>query len=78
MKKQTYRLDSIICTCREVSLGELIYTIKDRDANTIDDISRLSDAGVCCKSCVSECNEIRLNIPIPLYLDTILTKIKNK
>lgn len=76
MKKQVYELTDIVCTCREVSLGEIIYAIKVRNANTIEDISRLTDAGVCCKSCISECNEIRLNIPIPLYLDTILHKIK--
>lgn len=76
MKKQVYELTDIVCTCREVSLGEIIHAIKVRKADTVIDISRLTDAGVCCKSCVSKCNEIRLNIPIPLYLDTILTKIK--
>lgn len=78
MNKQVYDLDSIVCTCREVSLGEIIHAIKNRNANTIIDISKLTDAGVCCKSCISECNEIRLNIPIPLYLDSILNKIKKK
>ena len=78
MKKQVYELTDIVCTCREVSLGEIIYAIKVRNANTIEDISILTDAGVCWKSCISECNEIRLNIPIPLYLDTILHKIKKK
>ena len=76
MKKQIYELTDIVCTCREVSLCEIIYAIKVRKANTLVDISRLTDAGVCCKSCISECNEIRLNIPIPLYIDSILAKIK--
>ena len=78
MKKQIYELTDIVCTCREVSLGEIIHAIKNRNANTIIDISKLTDAGVCCKSCISECDDIRLNIPIPLYLDSILNKIKKK
>jgi bacterioferritin-associated ferredoxin len=77
-KNKKYELDSIVCTCREVSLGEIVYAIKDRNANSLYEISKLTDAGVCCKSCISECNEIRLNIPTPLYLDTILNKTKNK
>lgn len=76
MKKQVYELTDIVCTCREVSLGEIIHAIKVRKADTLADISRLTDAGVCCKSCISECNDIRLNIPIPVYLDTTLNKIK--
>lgn len=78
MKKQVYELTDIVCTCREVSLGEIIHAIKVRKADTILDISKMTDAGVYCKSCISECNEIRLNISIPLYLDSILNKIKKK
>lgn len=76
--KQVYELDSIVCTCREVTLGEIIYAIKDRGVDTLVDICKLTDAGVCCKSCISECNEIRLSIPTSLYLDTILNKLKKK
>ena len=39
-----------VCTCKHVTLGELIYAIKERDAKTLEDLGNLTDAGTCCKS----------------------------
>lgn len=69
-------LDTIICTCREVTLGEIVYAIKEHNKNTIDGICELTDAGVCCKSCITKQNEIRSVNSSGLYLDIILNRVK--
>ena len=69
-------LDTVICTCREVTLGEILYAIKEQSKDTIDGICELTDAGVCCKSCITKDNEVRLlSEPLP-YIDVILNKLK--
>ncbi len=73
-----YKKEDIICTCREVSLGEILFNIIERKADTIDKLCKLSDAGVCCKSCITKQNEIRSINPTGLYLDLIIQKVKNK
>lgn len=68
-------LDTIICTCREVTLGEIVYAIKEKSKNTIKGICEVTDAGVCCKSCITKDNEIRSVNSSGLYLDIILRKV---
>ena len=62
-----------VCTCKHVTLGEIIHAIKENGAKNIDDLVRLTDAGSCCKSCRNkECDvgEIKME----LYLEEILNK----
>ena len=35
----------IVCDCKQVSLGELIYAIKEKGAKTLEDLEDLTDAG---------------------------------
>lgn len=41
----------IVCDCKQVSLGELIYTIKEKGAKTLEDLEDLTDAGSSCGCC---------------------------
>jgi len=66
-----------VCTCKHVSLGEIIHAIKDRNASTIEEIGELTDAGTCCKSCVSPSHDQGVE-KMELYLEEILNKfVKN-
>lgn len=62
-----------VCTCKHVSLGEIIHAIKEKDAKNLDDIGRLTDAGTCCKSCKNEESDIGAE-KMELYLEEILNK----
>lgn len=64
-----------VCTCKHVSLGEIIYAIKERGASTIEEIGELTDAGTCCKSCISPNHDKGVE-KMELYLEEILNKIK--
>ncbi|MGM0519014.1 MAG: (2Fe-2S)-binding protein [Campylobacterota bacterium] len=64
-----------VCTCKHVTLGEIIYAIKEKGASTIDEIGELTDAGTCCKSCRSAQDDIGAE-KMELYLVQILDKFK--
>lgn len=64
-----------VCNCKHVTLGEIIYAIKERDANTLDDLGHLTDAGTCCKCCKDSSCDIGEE-KMELYLTQILNKFK--
>ena len=47
-----------VCTCKHVTLGEIIYAIKEKGAKTLEDIENITDAGTCCKSCKNSQSDI--------------------
>ncbi len=62
-----------VCTCRKVTLGEIIHAIKENDAKTIEQIGELTDAGTACGCC--RCAEDDFGEPkMELYLEQIITK----
>ncbi len=62
-----------VCTCRKVTLGEIIHAVKDQGANTIEKIGDITDAGTACGCCRS--NEDDFGDPkMKLYLTQILDK----
>lgn len=67
----------IVCTCKQVSLGEIIFAIKEKGAKTIDEIGDLTDAGTSCGSCKSAKDDIGEQ-KMELYLDEILNKFVGK
>lgn len=67
----------VVCTCRNVTLAEIIYAIKEKNAKTLDDIERLTDAGSCCKSCKNPQSDIGVE-KMELYLEEILNKINKE
>ncbi len=65
-----------VCRCNHVSLGEIIYSIKEKKANSIQSISKFTDAGASCKYCQSKEKDIGEEKK-ELYLDEILEKFKS-
>ena len=58
----------IVCDCKQVSLGELIYAIKEKGAKTLEDLEDLTDAGSSCGCC--KCGETDIGEQkMELYLD---------
>ena len=66
-----------VCTCKHVTLGELIYAIKERDAKTLEDLGNLTDAGTCCKSCKNPQSDLGEE-KMELYLEQILKKFNKE
>lgn len=67
----------VVCTCKNVILGEIIYAIKEKNAKTLEDLAELTDAGSCCGSCVNAQSDIGAE-KMDLYLEEILNKFNGK
>ncbi|AGR77545.1 (2Fe-2S)-binding protein [Aliarcobacter butzleri] len=63
----------VVCTCKQVTLGEIIYAIKEKGAKTLQDLEDITDAGSCCGSCKNEESDIGVE-KMELYLEDILKK----
>ena len=67
----------IVCNCKQVSLGEVIFAIKEKGAKTLDNLEDLTDAGSscgCCKSNEEDIGEQKME----LYLDEIIKKFNKE
>lgn len=64
-----------VCTCKHVTLGEMIYAIKEQHAQTFKDIENITDAGSACGCCVSKEQDFG-NIKKELYVQEILNKFE--
>ncbi|WP_198304455.1 (2Fe-2S)-binding protein [Arcobacter vandammei] len=67
----------IVCECKQVSLGEIIFAIKEKGAKTLQDLATLTDAGSscgCCRSAKDDIGEKKME----LYLDEILRKFEKE
>ncbi len=65
-----------VCRCKHVTLGEIIYSIKERKAKTIKSIGQMTDAGISCKCCQNIQKDIGEEKK-RLYLNEILDKFKS-
>ena len=63
----------IVCNCKQVSLGEVIFAIKEKGAKTLDNLEDLTDAGSSCGCCKSNEDDIGEQ-KMELYLDEIIKK----
>lgn len=43
-----------VCTCKHVTLGEIIHAVKERDAKDLENLAKLTDAGSSCGCCRSK------------------------
>ena len=66
-----------VCTCKHVTLGEIVYAIKEKNAKTLEDIGNFTDAGTCCKSCKNPQSDIGVE-KLELYLEEILNKFNKE
>ena len=67
----------IVCNCKQVSLGEVIFAIKEKGAKTLDNLEDLTDAGSSCGCCKSNEDDIGEQ-KMELYLDEILKKFNKE
>ena len=65
-----------VCTCKHVTLGEIIYSIKENGAKTLEDIEKLTDAGSACGCCKSK--EDDYTGEMELYISEILEKFSKE
>ena len=67
----------IVCNCKQVSLGEVIFAIKEKGAKTLDNLEGLTDAGSSCGCCKSNEDDIGEQ-KMELYLDEIIKKFNKE
>jgi len=67
----------VVCKCKNVTLGEMIYAIKEKGAKTVKDIKKITEAGTACGCCVSKEDDYG-EPPLELHIKTILDKFVNK
>lgn len=63
-----------VCECKKVTLGEIMYAIKEKDAKTMDDVKKMTDAGTACGCCRSASDDFG-NPKMKLYIEEILKKL---
>jgi len=68
-----FQYSHIVCNCKHVTLGEVIYAIKDKGAKSIEDIGSITDAGTACGCCKTKEDDFG-NPKMELYLNQIVTK----
>lgn len=64
-----------VCKCNRVTLGEILYAIKEKNAKSVEEISKITDAGTSCGCCISSKKDIGEE-KMELYLEEILNKFK--
>lgn len=62
-----------VCSCEHITLGEIIYVIKNKNAQTIENIGDITGAGTACGCCQSDVNDFGTS-KMKLHLDRILSK----
>ncbi len=65
-----------VCKCKHVTLGEIIYSIKEKGANSLESIGTITDAGTACKCCQSSQKDIGSE-KMELYIEEILNKFRS-
>jgi NAD(P)H-nitrite reductase large subunit len=50
--------DKIICHCMDVSEHEIVDAIKNKEAQTVQDIMDITGAGTACGSCIGDLEDI--------------------
>lgn len=68
-----FEFNYIVCTCKNVTLGEIIFSIENKKAKSINEIGDLTDAGTCCGCCKSKSEDFGEE-KMDLYIEDILNK----
>jgi NAD(P)H-nitrite reductase large subunit len=62
-----------VCSCKKVTLGEIVHAIKEKDAKSLDQIEEITDAGSACGCCKSPEDDFG-DPKMDLYISQILNK----
>ena len=76
MMAKKFHMSYKVCKCKNVTLGEIIHAIKEKNAKTIEDIQKITDAGTACKCCISAEKDFG-DPKMELYIEDILKKFVN-
>lgn len=68
-----FQYSHVVCNCKHVTLGEIICSIKDNNAKTIEEVGEMTDAGTACGCCKSKEDDFG-DPKMELYLDQIVKK----
>lgn len=63
----------VVCECKKVTLGEIVYAIEEKGAKSIDEIAKLTDATTACGCCKNVESDFG-NPKMKLYIDDIIKK----
>ncbi len=73
INKKSFKKSHIVCTCKQVTLGEILHAIKEQGAMDLDDLEQFTEAGSCCGCCRSPETDFGEE-KMELYLSEILDK----
>jgi len=73
INKKSFKKSHIVCTCKQVTLGEILHAIKEQGASSLDDLEDFTEAGSCCGCCRCEEDDFGEE-KMELYLSEILDK----
>jgi len=62
-----------VCECKNVTLGEIIHAIKEKNARTVEDVKDITDAGTACGCCINATKDFG-DPKMQLYIEDILKK----
>lgn len=68
-----FHYSHVVCECKKVTLGEIIYAIKEKNGKTIEDIAQFTDATTACGCCRSPKDDFG-DPKMKLYVEDILKK----
>ena len=71
--KKKFHKSHVVCQCKQVTLGEILYAIKEQGANSLEDLEEITEAGSCCGCCKSAEDDFGEE-KMELYLSQILDK----
>ncbi|MDD2698684.1 MAG: (2Fe-2S)-binding protein [Arcobacteraceae bacterium] len=63
----------VVCNCKKVTLGEIIYAIQEKGAKTIEDVAKFTDATKACGCCKSSKDDFG-DPKLQLYIEDIIKK----
>lgn len=62
-----------VCNCRKVTLGEIIHSIQEQNADSIEKVGELTDAGTACGCCRCAADDFG-DPKMKLYIEQIVNK----
>ena len=62
-----------VCSCRKVTLGEIIHAIKEEGTDSIEAVGEITDAGTACGCCKCEADDFG-DPKMKLYIEQIINK----